>query len=73
MSNMKELNVIPIGRQLPAVIEVPEAVRTEKTDPRPIRKNRDHAIRNWAILSGIETVVIIVQWVAIYLMLPSIF
>ena len=37
-------------------------------EPRPIRKRRDLAIRNWAVLSGIETAIILIQWVVIYVL-----
>lgn len=74
MSNMREafpdpgeLLVIPVDRNLPA------PVKMEKKDPKPIRKKRNRAVRGWAILSGALMVLCMVQWVAIYLMLPSVF
>lgn len=60
------LEMIPIDRELPAVIP-------EKKDPKPIREKRDRAVRRWAILSGALMLLCTIQWVAIYLMLPSVF
>ena len=72
MSNMREafpgpgeLLVIPVDRALPAVIP-------KRKNPEPIRKKRNRAVRGWAILSGALMVLCMVQWVAIYLMLPSV-
>lgn len=61
------LEMIPIDRNLPA------PVKTEKRkDPRPIRKKRNRAVRGWAILSGALMALCTIQWIAIYLMLPSV-
>lgn len=60
------LEMIPIDRNLPA------PVKTERTDPKPIRKKRNRAVRGWAILSGALMALCTIQWIAIYLMLPSV-
>lgn len=59
------LEMIPVDRELPAT--------PKRKDPKPLRKKRNRSILGWAIVSGIETVIILLQWVAIYLMLPSVF
>lgn len=62
------LEMIPVDRKLPA------PVKTEKrNDPKPIRKRRNRAVRGWAILSGALMALCTIQWIAIYLMLPSVF
>ena len=61
------LEIIPANRNLPA------PVKMEKKDPKPIRKKRNRAVRGWAILSGALMALCTIQWIAIYLMLPSVF
>ena len=70
---MKELNVIPIGHRLPAVVEVPEEVLPATIDPGPVRKRRDQTIRRLYITIAALVALCMIQWVAIYLMLPSVF
>lgn len=57
----KVLSVIPVGRR-----QAPEPLI--RKDPAPIRRKRDRAIRNWAILSGIEMAIILVQQLVIYVL-----
>lgn len=56
----------------PPEIRVIDPKRTSlvpvRMDPRPIRTKRDPAIRNWAVLSWIETAIILIQWVVIYVL-----
>ena len=61
----EQLQLIPVERPLPVVIP-------KRKNPEPIRKKRNRAVRGWAILSGALMVLCMVQWVAIYLMLPSV-
>ena len=70
---MKELNVIPIRHRFPAVVEVPEEVLPATTDPGPVRKERDQTIRRLYITVAALVALCMIQWVAIYLMLPSVF
>lgn len=72
-TSMKELNVIPIRCQLPAVIEAPEEVWPKKTDSRPIREKRDQTIQRLYMTIAALVALCMIQWVAIYLMLPSVF
>lgn len=58
------LEMIPIDRELP--------VAPKGKDPKPIRKRRNRAVRGWAILSGALMALCTIQWIAIYLMLPSV-
>lgn len=62
------LEIIPVTRR-----NLPAPVETERTDPKPIRKKRNRAVRGWAILSGALMALCTIQWIAIYLMLPSVF
>ena len=55
------LDVIPVGRR-----QAPEP-RIRK-DPAPLRRERDRAIRNWAMLSGVEMAIILVQQLVIYVL-----
>lgn len=64
----EQLQLIPVNRNLPAPIEL-----EKRKDPKPIRKKRNRAVRGWAILSGALMALCMIQWVAIYLMLPSVF
>ncbi|HIZ82043.1 MAG TPA: hypothetical protein H9722_08155 [Candidatus Mediterraneibacter pullistercoris] len=70
---MKELNVLPIGHPFPVVIEAPEEVCPKKTESRPIREKRDQTIRRLYITIAALVALCMIQWVAIYLMLPSVF
>lgn len=70
---MKELNVIPIGHRFPAVVEAPEEVLPATTAPGPVRKKRDQTIRRLYITIAALVALCMIQWVAIYLMLPSVF
>lgn len=63
-----EIKMIRIDRTSLVPVAEPKQV-----DPALIRKKRNRAIRNWAILSGIETAIILLQWLAIYLMMPNVF
>lgn len=72
-TNQSELKIIPIGHRLPAVVEVPEEVLPATTDPGPIRKKRDQTIRRLYITIAALVALCMIQWVAIYLMLPSVF
>ena len=72
-TSMKELNVIPIRCQLPAVIEAPEEVLPATTDPGPVRKKRNQMIQRLYITIAALVALCMIQWVAIYLMLPSVF
>ncbi len=72
-TSMKELNVIPIRHRFPAVVEVPEEVLPATTDPGPVRKKRDQTIRRLYITVAALVALCMIQWVAIYLMLPSVF
>ena len=68
-----ELKIIPIRHRLPAVVEVPEEVLPATTDPGPVRKKRDQTIRRSYITIAALVALCMIQWVAIYLMLPSAF
>ena len=70
---MKELNVIPIRCQLPAVVEVPEEFLPATTDPGPVRKKRDQTIQRLYMTIAALVALCMIQWIAIYLMLPSVF
>ena len=72
-TSMKELNVIPIGHQLPAVAEAAEEARAVAANPQPIRKKRDKTIRRLYIIISALAALCVIQWVAIYLMLPGVF
>lgn len=63
----KELSMIPVKRETPAEI------RPEKKDPKPIRQKRGWTSRRWALVCAGLTAVCMLQWVAIWLMLPSVF
>ena len=65
---VKELSMIPVNRETP-----PAETRPEKKDPKPIRQKRDRTIRRWALVCAGLLAVCILQWIAIWLMLPSVF
>lgn len=56
------LEIIPVDRNLPA------PVKTERTDPKPIRKRRNRAILGWAIASGLLFAIVLIQWGIIYIL-----
>ena len=68
-----ELKMIPLWHQLPAVIEAPEEARAATANPQPARKKRDRAIRRLHIIISALAALCVIQWVAIYLMLPGVF
>lgn len=70
---MKELNVIPIRHRFPAVAEAAEEARAVAANPQPIRKKRDKTIRRLYIIISALAALCVIQWVAIYLMLPGVF
>lgn len=72
-TNQSELKIIPIGHRFPAVVEVPEEVLPATTDPGPVRKKRDQTIRRLYITIAALVALCMIQWIAIYLMLPSVF
>ena len=55
------LDVIPVGRR-----QAPEPLI--RKDPAPLRREHDRAIRNWAILSGVEMAIILAQLLVIYVL-----
>ena len=72
-TNQSELKIIPIRHRFPAVVEVPEEFLPATTDPGPVRKKRNQTIRRLYITIAALVVLCMIQWVAIYLMLPSVF
>lgn len=61
------LEIIPVTKR-----NLPAPVKMEKKDPKPIRKKRNRANGGWAILSGALMALCTIQWIAIYLMIPSV-
>ena len=72
-TNQPELKIIPIRHRFPAVIEAPEEARAATANPQPARKKRDRAIRRLHIIISALAALCVIQWVAIYLMLPGVF
>ena len=71
-TNQPELKIIPIRHRFPAVVEVPEEFLPATTDPGPVRKKRNQTIRRLYITIAALVALCRIQWVAIYLMLPSV-
>ena len=61
-----EIRVIDPKRPAPARAEL------TREDPRPIRDRRDKIIRNLSIIGTIQTAIIFLQWVVIYIMIPAV-
>ena len=72
MSDMRELipelDLIPVERTSPA----PAREEIVREDPQPIRDRRDKMIRNLSIIGIIQTAIIFLQWVVIYIMIPAV-
>ena len=64
----KELSMIPVNRETP-----PAEIRPEKKDSKPIRQKRGWTSRRWALICTGLLMICILQWIAIWLMLPSVF
>ena len=63
-----EIRVIDPQRTSPA----PAREELAREDPQPIRKRRDKMIRNLSIIGIIQTAIIFLQWVVIYIMIPAV-
>ena len=63
-----EIRVIDPRRTSPA----PAREEMVREDPRPIRDRRDKIIRNLSIIGTIQTAIIFLQWVVIYIMIPAV-
>ena len=61
-----EIRVIDPKRPAPAREEI------AREDPQPIRDRRDKIIRNLSIIGTIQTAIIFLQWVVIYIMIPAV-
>ena len=72
-SMKSELKIIPIRHRLPAVVEVPEEVLPATTAPGRSGKKRDQMIQRLYMTIAALVALCMIQWIAIYLMLPSVF
>ena len=63
-----EIRVIDPKRTSPA----PARAELTREDPQPIRDRRDKIIRNLSIIGTIQTAIIFLQWVVIYIMIPAV-
>lgn len=61
-----EISVIDPKRPAPAWEEL------VREDPQPIRDGRDKMIRNLSIIGAIQMMIIFLQWVVIYIMIPAV-
>lgn len=73
MSDIRELKPEPVELKLINPRRTSLIPTETRRDPAPIRKKRNRAVRGWAILSGALMALCTIQWIAIYLMLPSVF
>lgn len=63
---MGEIKMIPVWRDLPEVM-------TKRMELKPNYKRKNRLSRGWSIFIGALISLCMIQWVAIYLMLPSVF